>query len=147
MTIDPETIDHAKLQQLVAGGGVHDVEAIGQRGGWIAIVKDGVAERVLVEQHGTARTFRQLDTLVHYLKDVGISVFHVNAVGFDSRRPNLATRVDNESEEIAHTEWMREKVAEALADPRPNITNEQVMTELQAVIDAARKKRALKAAS
>lgn len=54
-------------------------------------------------------------------------------------------RINSESEEKAHTDWMREKVAESLADPRPNISHEQAMTELQAVIDA-RKKRALKAA-
>jgi hypothetical protein len=40
---------------------------------------------------------------------------------------HAALRVDSESEEKAHTDWMREKVAESLADPRPNISNEQAM--------------------
>jgi len=52
---------------------------------------------------------------------------------------HAAKRLDSESEERAHTDWVRENVAESLADPRPNIPNEQAMTELQAVIDAARK--------
>jgi hypothetical protein len=143
MTISPETIDHAALQGLVAGGAVHGIDVIGQRANWAIVVKDGVTERTLAEKRGAVRTFRQLDMVVRYLKDIGISVFHVNAADFDS---DAAPRIDSESEEKAHTDWMREKVAESLADPRPNIPNEQAMTELQAVIDAARKKRALKAA-
>jgi hypothetical protein len=51
----------------------------------------------------------------------------------------------------AHTDWMREKVAKSVAksldDPRPNISHKQVMTDLQAVIDAKRKKHATEAAS
>lgn len=147
MTIAQDTIDHATLERLVVDGAVRGVEVIGQHGGWTVIVKDGVTERALAEKQGTLRTFRQFDTLVRYLRNVGISVFDVNAVDFNARRPDAAAGIDSESEEKAHTDWMREKVAESLADPRPNISNEQVMTELQAVIDAARKKRALKAAS
>lgn len=51
---------------------------------------------------------------------------------------------DSESKAKAHRDWMRAKVAESLADPRPNIPHQQVMAELQAVIDAALKKHAVK---
>jgi hypothetical protein len=47
----------------------------------------------------------------------------------------------------AHTDWVREKVAESLADPRPNIPHRQVMDEVQALIDSKRKQHASKAAS
>ena len=50
---------------------------------------------------------------------------------------------DSQSKAKAHRDWMRAKVAEALADSRPNIPHEQVMAELQAVTDAALKKHAV----
>lgn len=35
----------------------------------------------------------------------------------------------------AHDRWVREKVAQALADPAPSIPHDQVMADLQAVLD------------
>jgi hypothetical protein len=45
----------------------------------------------------------------------------------------------------AHADWMQQKVAESLADPAPNVSHSQVMADVQAVIDAKRKKHAGKA--
>jgi len=50
-------------------------------------------------------------------------------------------------EDKAHTGWVREKVAESLADPQPNILHRQVMNEVQALIDSKRKQCASKTAS
>jgi hypothetical protein len=56
-------------------------------------------------------------------------------------------RMRGTSEDAAHTEWMRQQLAESLADPSPNLSHEQVMADVQAVIDAKRKQHADKAAS
>ena len=100
------------------------------------------------------RTFRKFETLVGYLKEVGISQYNVNAANFDAAalkttrvRPDSAERMRSAFEASAHTKWMNEKSAESLADPRPNFSHDQVMTDAQAVIDAKRKQHAAKAAS
>lgn len=42
----------------------------------------------------------------------------------------------------AHDEWFRAKVREALADPRPGVSHQEVMDEAQALIDRKRRARA-----
>lgn len=42
--------------------------------------------------------------------------------------------------------WLAKQVAESLADPRPNLSHEQVMKNAQAIIDAAKTKKTKEAA-
>lgn len=153
MAITAETIDHVTLERLVEAGAVRGADVIGHPGGWGVIVKYGMTERALAARRGAVRTFRKFETLVGYLKGIGISEYHVNAADFDQAamkttrvRPDASERMRSAFEAKAHTDWMREKVAKSLADQRPNMSHQQVMTNVQAVIDAKRKKHA-KAAS
>ena len=153
MAITTQTIDHVTLERLVEAGAVRGADVIGHAGGWGVIVKYGMTERALAARRGAVRTFRKFETLVSYLKGIGISDYHVNAADFDQAamkttrvRPDASERMRSAFEAKAHTDWMREKVVKSLADPRPNMSHEQVMTNVQAVIDAKRKKHA-KAAS
>ena len=71
------------LVQLVAAGAVRVVVAVGQPGGWMLLVRYGLAERVLAAQRSKqVRVFRKLDTLVLYLQQIGVSRFEVDASGF-----------------------------------------------------------------
>ena len=153
MAITTQTIDHVTLERLVEAGAVRGADVIGHAGGWGVIVKYGMTERALAARRGAVRTFRKFETLVSYLKGIGISDYHVNAADFDQAamkttriRPDASERMRSAFEAKAHTDLMREKVAKSLADPRPNISHDQVMANVQAVIDAKRKKHA-KAAS
>lgn len=146
MAITADTIDHTTLARLVEAGAVRGAEVIGHRGGWGVVVKYGMTERVLAARRGAARTFRKFETLVSYLKELGISQYNVNASDFDPEalkksrvRPDASERMRSTFEAKAHTDWIREKVAESLVDPRPNISHRQVMDEVQALIDAKRK--------
>jgi hypothetical protein len=58
-------------------------------------------------------------------------------------RPDASERMRSAFEVRAHTDWVREKVAESLADPRPNIPHRRVMDEAQALIDSVRGKPAI----
>jgi hypothetical protein len=64
-----------------------------------------------------------------------------------AQQPNAFDALADALEAKTHTEWVREKVAESLADPRPNIPHAQVMAEAQALIDSKCKAHASKAAS
>ncbi|WP_409567699.1 hypothetical protein [Rugamonas sp. DEMB1] len=56
-------------------------------------------------------------------------------------RPSWSEWARGASKVKAHTEWMRQKVAESLADPAPNLSHAQVMADVQALIDAVRKRQ------
>ncbi|MDY0331711.1 MAG: hypothetical protein RBR52_14630 [Thiomonas sp.] len=154
MALTADTIDHTTLARLVETGVVRGADVIGHGGGWGVVVKYGMTERSLAARRGGVRTFRKFETLVSYLKEMGISQYNVNAADFDPRaiktsraRPDASERMRSAFEAKAHTDWVREKVAESLADPRPNIAHRQVMDEVQALIDSRRKLHAGKAAS
>lgn len=152
MSITVNTIDHTTLEHLVEAGAVRGADVIGHSGGWGVVIKYGMTERALAARRGVVRTFRKFETLVSYLQGVGISQYHVNAADFDAAalkttrvRPDSAERMRSAFEASAHTKWMNEKVAESLADTRPNVTHKSVMKKAQAVIDTKRKQHASQA--
>lgn len=154
MSTTANTIDHVTLEHLVEAGVVRSADVIGHAGGWGVVVKYGTTERTLAARRGAVRTFRKFETLVGYLKDIGISQYNVNAADFDARalkttrtRPDSAERMRSAFEASAHVKWMQEKAAKSLADTRPNVSHVQAMASAQAVIDAKRKKHASKAAA
>jgi hypothetical protein len=154
MPTTANTIDHVTLERLVEAGAVRGADVIGHPGGWGIVVKYGMTERALAARRGAVRTFRKFETLVGYLKGVGISQFQVNAANFDAAalkttrvRPDSAERMRSAFEASAHTEWMQRKAAESLNDTRPNVSHELAMSSFQAVIEAKRKKHAAKAAA
>jgi hypothetical protein len=79
-----ETIDHTTLFKLAKAGVVHSAHVVGQARGWGILVKYGMTERVLAAQRShQVRIFRKLETLVGYMKSLGIPRFDVDAVNFD----------------------------------------------------------------
>jgi len=149
MAITHDTIDHITLESLVEAGAVRSVDVIGHAGGWGVIVKYGMTGRSLAARRGAVRRFRKFETLVSYLRRIGIFDYNVHAADFDLAgmkttrvRPDASEWMRSAFEAKAHTDWVREKVATSLADPRPDLSHEQVMADVQAVIDAKRKQHA-----
>ena len=90
-----ETIDHSTLTELVEAGALRGAHVVGQPGGWSLRVKYGAAERALAAQRSRqVRVFRRIETLVSYLKDVGIEHFDVDAADYEAEggrtRPDRA---------------------------------------------------------
>lgn len=83
MAHPPETIDHTTLTRLVEAGVVRGVDVIGHLGGWSIMVKYGMTERMLAARRGTVRSFRKFESLVAYLRPLGIVQMHVNAADRD----------------------------------------------------------------
>ena len=59
------------------------VNIVGQPGGWGLVIQYGMIERVLAAKRGAIRIFRKFETLVSYLKDMGITNYQVDASNFD----------------------------------------------------------------
>lgn len=83
MATPPNTIDHSTLSHLVEAGAVRGANVVGQAGGWAVVIHYGMTERVLASKRGAVRVFRKFETLVSYLKEIGIAKYNVDAAHFD----------------------------------------------------------------
>ncbi len=144
-----ETIDHGTLFRLVEAGAVSGVHIVGQRGGWAVMVRYGTHERPLAAQRSRqVRLFRRFETMVSYLKDVGIGQFDVDAANFDPQatkriRPDRSDALKRAHEAAAYDNWFRAQVQASLDDPRPSIPDTEVKAHFAARRDALRKRTAM----
>ncbi|NEK34764.1 hypothetical protein [Rhizobium leguminosarum] len=115
-----ETIDHSTLSRLVEAGAVHGAHVVGKTGGWSVVIRFGKAERPLAAQRSRqVRVFKRMETLVSYLKDVGISRFDVDAADYVSEtasRPDRAAALRRTHEAAEYDKWFREQVEEAIQE-------------------------------
>ena len=116
-----ETIDHGTLAELVEAGALRSAHVVGQPGGWSLRVKYGAAERSLAAQRSRqVRVFRRMETLVSYLKDIGIERFDVDAADYEAEggksRPDRAEAMRRTHEAAAHDKWFREQVEAAVKE-------------------------------
>ena len=130
-----ETIDHGTLSRLVEAGAVRGAHIVGQSGGWAVLVKYGMTERPLAAQRSRqVRLFRKFETLVSYLKEIGIVRFDVDAANYDTdtatviRRPDRADALKRAHEAAAYDTWFREQVQASMNDPRPSVSDEEART-------------------
>jgi hypothetical protein len=116
---ETKTIDHATLAQRAASGAIRGARVVGRPGGWGLVVRDGRTARSLAARRGELRLFRRFETLVGYLKDMGIVQYDVDASGYapeasPRRRPDTAKRMERAHEAADHDRWFRAQVQEVL---------------------------------
>lgn len=131
--MNSETLDHNTLYRLVEAGAVRDAHIVGEDGGWSVTIKYGKIERVLAAQRSRqVRMFRKLETLVAYLKEIGIPRFDVDAVNYDPRtkkatkRPDRSAALKRAHEAAAYDSWFRQQVQASIDDPRPSVADTEV---------------------
>ena len=107
-------IDHATLSRLAEAGAIDKTLVVGQLGGWSIVVRYGKSEHSLAAQRSRqVRLFKRMETLVSYLKDVGISQFDVDATDYAAesrKRPDRADALKRAHEAAEHDRWFREQV-------------------------------------
>ena len=122
--MNTETIDHTTLSRLAEAGAVRSAHIIGQAGGWGILVKYGMTERALAAQRShQVRIFRKFETLVAYLKGVGIARFEVDAANYDAAsmkltraRPDSSAAMTRAHEAAAYDKWFRGEVDAAIKE-------------------------------
>lgn len=136
-----ETIDHTTLIKLAEAGVVRSAHVIGRDGGWGVLVRYGMTERLLAAQRSQqVRIFRKLETLVEYLKGVGIPRFDVDAENYDPhtttavKRPDRAAAMKDAHATAAYTRWLKAEVQEAIDDPHPTVPHDEAMRQIRAAI-------------
>jgi hypothetical protein len=99
-----------------------------------------MVERALAARRGAIRLFSRFDTLVKYLKSIGIAQFNVNISNYDDSvkrvsRPDTRQRLEHTKEAVAYDKWFREQVAEGIReadDPKTAMaTHEEVLGDMQ----------------
>jgi plasmid stabilization system protein ParE len=53
---------------------------------------------------------------------------------------SIVSEFDSPEQAASYERWLREKVAASLADPRPPVPHDEVMTHARAIIEAKRGK-------
>jgi hypothetical protein len=118
-----DTIDQTTLARLVEAGAVRGASIIGQPGGWGVVIQYGMTERALAAKRGAVRNFARFETLVAYLKKIGIAKYQVDATQYDPAtvkqerfREDAADRMRHAHEAVAHDKWFRAQVEQALTE-------------------------------
>lgn len=131
-----ETIDHGTLSRLVEAGAVSRAHVVGQSGGWAVLVRCGATERPLAAQRSRqVRLFRKFETLVSYLREIGIAHLDVDAANYDpdgarmARRPDRAEALRRTHEAAAYDAWFREQVQASIDDPRPSVPDDEARAQ------------------
>lgn len=147
------TIDHATLEHLVEAGAVRGTSIIGQPGGWGVVVQYGMTERALAAKRGAVRIFRKFETLVGYLKDVGIVQYQVDASQYDPAalqveraRSDASQRLKDAHEAVAYRDWLEGKVGAAKAGLEDG-SNQVITAQEWASVRATKQKQRAAAAA
>ena len=145
-----ETIDHTTLTKLAEFGTVRSAHIVGQPGGWGILIRYGTTERALAAQRSQqVRIFRKFETLVGYLKGVGIVRFDVDAVNFSAdslttrTRPDTTATLKKAHAAAAYDKWLKAEVQEAINDTSPSIPNAEVKKHFVGKREALQKRIAL----
>lgn len=126
-----ESVNHRTLTELAAAGVVRAARVMSQGSAWGVVIEYGAIERPLAAQRGKARLFRRLETVVAYLKGIGIERFAVDAANYDPARtgrarPDRAAALKRAHKAAAYEKWFRAQVQESLDNPRANIPHDKV---------------------
>ncbi len=121
---------------------------VAQAGGWGVLIQYGMTERVLVAKRGAVRIFRKFETLVGYLRNLGIVRYQVDASQYDPaaqqserRRGDASERMKHAHEAAAYDDWLRSKVVVSLAGLEQG-TNQRIELDEWAQIRAGKRGRA-----
>lgn len=106
-----ETIDQITLERLAANKGLGPTKIVGLPDGWSVVVEVGESARVLTAKRGATRRFAKFETLVAYLKKLGIVQFQVDASECDPSANKLARPRRDAAERMkrAHEAVARER--------------------------------------
>lgn len=146
MATTRDTIDHNTLARLVEAGAVRGTTVVGQPGGWGVVVQYGMTERALAAKRGAVRIWKRFETLVSYLKEMGLAKYQVDAVNYTpetpkestAKRPDAAERMKRAHEAAAYDDWLRAKVAVSMVGIEQG-TNQRIEPDEWAQIRARKR--------
>lgn len=106
-----ETIDQITVERLAAKAGLGATRIVGLPDGWSVAFEVEASWRVLTAKRGATRRFAKFETLVAYLKKLGLVQFQVDATRCDPSAHKLARPRRDAAERMkrAHEAVARER--------------------------------------
>lgn len=142
-----DTITHDVVAHLVEAGAIRAARVVGQKGGWSVRFQYGATERPLAAQRGNVRLFRHFETLVSYLRKIGIVQFDVDATAYDPSAP-LSDKTQSQVERaraqmqaahaaVAYDQWFAAEIDAALAEADDPAVRHVSHADAMGLLDAA----------
>jgi hypothetical protein len=140
-------------RRMVEASAIAGASIIGLPGGWSVMLKFGITEKPLGTQRtDRPRIWRSLDTCMDYIRNE-LHIDRVDLLDASNHsavdvtravRADASERMKHAHATVAYDKWFRAQVQASIDDPRPGISQAQVMADVQAVIDEKRKLHAAK---
>lgn len=144
---------HMTLEQLRAAntaGGVRGVTLKGQGGAFLVQIdtRSGSAAVLSKARSTEPRRFGNPLTALKVLRDIGITAGEFDASEYNpadkqaaAGNRGRANAMRGAHEAAAYNQWLASEIQASIDDPRPGIRHEEVMSEMDADLDAWLKKR------
>ena len=123
-----ETITHETLRELASAGAIREAAVVAQGARWALWVRYGDQERILAASRTRRpRHWTNLNSVVRYLRSLGIDRFTTDARHYDpeqpgQKRPDRAEALRQAHEAAEYDRWFREQVQQALDEAdSPNV--------------------------
>lgn len=134
-----------QLRATASAGGVTGVTLKGQGGGFfVEIATRSGQDAMLVKARTTEpRRFGNPTSALIVLRDVGIDLVQLDATDWNPdqkdmnrSRQSRAVAMREAHEAAAYNQWLAAEIQEAIDDPRPSISHDEVMAEMDTDIAA-----------
>lgn len=139
-----------QLRAASDAGGVECVTLKGQGGAFVVQIatRSGAAALLAKARSNEPRRFGNPVAALNVLRDVGITIGHFDASEWNpaEREETAGNRGRAEAMRKAHqaaayTEWLAAEIQAAINDPRPNLSHDDVLAEMDADIGALTARR------
>jgi hypothetical protein len=127
-----ESIDHATLSRLASDGAVPTVQVVSQAGGWaVHVTYDSCIKQLAAQRSQKVRLFKRLESLVTYLKGLGLTRFDIDSQQFEPgaakthTRPDRAAALKQAHAANAYDQWFRQQVQSSMDDPRASVPDDE----------------------
>ena len=139
-----------QLRATASAGGVTGVTLKGQGGGFfVEIATRSGQDAFLVKARSTEpRRFGSPNSALIVLRDLGIAVAQLDATNWNPDQKEVTQNRDSRAqamrqahEAAAYNQWLAGEIQASIDDPRPNLSHDEVMAEMDADIAALPKKK------
>lgn len=134
-----------QLRTASEAGGVSGVTLKGQGGAFFVQIatRNGSGAVLAKARSSEPRRFGNPASAMNVLRDVGITIGQFDASEWNPAERESVERSDSRAQALrkaheaaAYNEWLAGEIQEAIDDPRPNISHDDVMAEMDADIAA-----------
>lgn len=138
-----------QLRATTSAGGIKSISLKGQDNGFYIQIDtcSGKSAYLSKARSAEAQSFGNPATALNVLSDIGIVISQNDATHWDPKQKDMTRSRESRgsailsTHEAAYNEWLAGEIQASFDDSRPNVTNEDAMSEIGAEIDALKKQQ------